>query len=153
MLEIYVDADSCPVKDEVYRVAYRYGLQVRVVANQSMQVPKEDAFQLVLVGDRFDEADDWIAEHTGEGDIVVTGDFLLAARCLEAGSRVVGPRGRVFEDATIGEALAAREAQQFMREMGIQEGGPPPFQERDRSRFLQRLDELVVAVRRSQGIS
>ncbi len=151
MFEIFVDADSCPVKDEIYRVAHRYALNVHVVANQSIQVPKQDAFRLVLVGNRFDEADDWIAEHTGAGDIVVTGDFLLAARCLERGSRVVGPRGRVFADATIGEALAAREAQTFLREMGIQDGGPPPFQERDRSRFLRRLDELVVAVRKEHG--
>jgi len=150
VLTLFVDADSCPVKDEVYRVAYRYALNVRVVANQSIQVPDGDAFQLVLVEDRFDAADDWIAEHAGAGDIVVTADILLAARCLELGSRVLGPRGRVFKDESIGEALAAREAQAYLREMGVQGGGPAPFQERDRSRFLQRLDELVQAVRRGR---
>ena len=148
MHEIYVDADSCPVKDEVYRVALRYGLVVHVVANQSLRVPDGDAFRLVLVGDRFDEADDWIAERAGPGDLVITADILLAARCLENGSRALGPRGRVFKDESIGEALAAREAAQTLREMGIEAGGPPPFQEKDRSRFLQRMDELVQALRR-----
>lgn len=150
MLEIFVDADSCPVKDEVYRVATRYGLVVYVVANESHRVPAGDRFRAVLVSDRFDAADDWIAEHAGQGDIVVTGDILLAARCLELGAKVLGPRGRVFQDTSIGEALAAREAQQTLREMGIDAGGPPPFAEKDRSRFLQRLDELVQAVRRGK---
>ncbi len=148
MLEVYVDADSCPVKDEIFRVGYRYALTVHVVANQSLVVPERDSFRLVLVGDRFDEADDWIAERAGEDDIVITADILLAARCLEQDARVLDPRGRVFKDATIGDALAAREAQTYMREMGLQSGGPAPFEERDRSRFLQRLDEIVQAVRR-----
>ncbi|MFT7464841.1 MAG: hypothetical protein ACI9EF_003201 [Pseudohongiellaceae bacterium] len=150
MAEFYIDADSCPVKDEIYRVAYRYGLVVHVVANQSHRVPDNEAFRTVLVSDLFDAADDWIAEHAGPGDIVITGDILLAARCLELGCKVVGPRGRVFKDTTIGDALAAREAQAYLREMGVQGGGPPPFQDRDRSRFLQRLDELVQAVQREQ---
>ena len=148
MLEVYVDADSCPVKDEIYRVAYRYALTVHVVSNQSHRVPDNDAFHTVLVSDLFDAADDWIAEHASTGDIVITADILLAARCLELGARVVGPRGRVFKDTSIGDALAAREAHAYLREMGVQGGGPPPFQERDRSRFLQRLDELVQAVQR-----
>lgn len=150
MLELFVDADACPVKDEVYRVAYRYALRVHVVANQSLSVPEPDNFRLVLVGDRFDEADDWIAEHAGADDIVITADILLAARCLEKGCRVLGPRGRVFKDETIGEAVAAREAQQYLREMGLNSGGPPPLEERDRSRFAQRLDQLVQDVRGSQ---
>jgi uncharacterized protein YaiI (UPF0178 family) len=150
MLELYVDADSCPVKDEIYRVAYRYGLTVHVVSNQSHAVPDGDAFRVVLVGDRFDEADDWIAERVGEGDVVITGDILLAARCLEQDAAVIGPRGRVFEETSIGEAKASREAQQTLREMGIQTGGPPPFAEKDRSRFAQRLDELVQQIRRKR---
>jgi uncharacterized protein YaiI (UPF0178 family) len=150
VLEIYVDADSCPVKDEVYRVARRHGLTVHVVANQSLRVPEGAAFRMVLVGDRFDEADDWIAERTEAGDIVVTDDILLAARCLARGSRALAPRGRVFKDETIGEALAAREAQATLREMGVAGGGPRPLQEKDRSRFLQRLEELVQAVRRER---
>lgn len=149
MLEIFVDADSCPVKDEIYRVAYRHALKVHVVANQSLGVPDGEAFRLVLVGDRFDEADDWIAEHVGTGDIVITSDILLAARCLERDARVLGPRGRVFKDESIGEALAAREAQAYLREMGIQAGGPKPLQERDRSQFLQKLEQIVQEVQRS----
>jgi uncharacterized protein YaiI (UPF0178 family) len=150
MLELYVDGDSCPVKDEIYRVATRYTLTVHVVANQSVYVPNADGFRLVLVGDRFDEADDWIAERAGEGDIVITADILLAARCLERACRVLGPRGREFKDASIGDALAAREAQAYMRAMGVQAGGPPPLQQRDRSLFAQRLDQIVQAVRRGR---
>ncbi len=151
MLEVYVDADSCPVKDEVYRVAYRYALTVHVVANQSVRVPDDDRFRLVLVGDRFDEADDWIAERVGEQDIVITADILLAARCLERGARVLGPRGRVYRDESIGEALAEREAQAFAREMGLASGGPPPMRDRDRSTFLQRLDAMVQEIRRGRS--
>ena len=150
MLEIFVDADSCPVKDEIYRVASRHGLKVHVVSNQSMFVPHDKAFRLVLVSDRFDAADDWIAENVHEGDIVVTADILLAARCLEDGARVLDVRGRPFEDANIGNALAARETQSFLREMGIQGGGPPPLRDRDRSRFAQKLDTLVVALKRGR---
>ncbi|MHC5211457.1 MAG: YaiI/YqxD family protein [Planctomycetota bacterium] len=150
MLEVYVDGDSCPVKDEIYRVASRYQLTVNVVANQSLSVPKGDAFRLVLVGDRFDEADDWIASRADEGDIVITADILLAARCLERGCRVLGPYGREFKDTSIGEALAAREAQEFMRAMGAQTGGPPPMQQKHRSLFLQRLDQIVQSLRRGR---
>jgi uncharacterized protein YaiI (UPF0178 family) len=146
--EVYVDADSCPVKDEIYRVATRYALKVYVVANQSLLVPDGGSVCFVLVGDGFDEADDWIASRVGTQDIVVTGDILLAARCLEQGARVLDPRGRVFKDESIGEALAARETQAYLREMGISSGGPPPLQDKHRSRFLQRLDEMVQAVRR-----
>lgn len=146
MLTIYVDADACPVKDEVYLVAARHGLSVSVVANQSLLVP--DFVDFVLVPDRFDAADDWIAERAGPGDVVVTGDILLAARCLEAGARALGPRGKPFEDATIGEAKAAREAEQFLRDMGVEGRGPKPFEPRDRSRFTQALETVVQAIRR-----
>jgi len=150
LLELFVDADSCPVKDEIYRVAYRYALTVHVVANQSHPLPDGERFRLVLVSDQFDAADDWIAEHAGLDDIVITGDILLAARCLELGARVLGSRGRIFKETSIGEALAAREAKAYLREMGIAGTGPPPFQDRDRSRFSQRLDQLVQDVRRAR---
>ncbi len=150
MLKIYIDADSCPVKDEVYRVAYRHTLRVYVVANQSLMVPEADAIELVLVGDRFDEADDWIAERVTAGDLVITGDILLAARCLEQGARVIGTRGRIFKDASIGDALAAREAAATLREMGIDVKGPAPFEPRDRSRFLQAFEELIQAIKRGR---
>lgn len=147
MVRIYVDADSCPVKDEVYLVAARGGLSVTVVANQSLHVP--DFVDFELVPDRFDAADDWIAERAGPGDVVVTGDILLAARCLEAGARAIGTRGKPFDEATIGDAKAAREAEQFFREMGLEGRGPAPFEPRDRSRFTQGLETLVQAIRRA----
>lgn len=150
MLEIYIDADSCPVKDEVYRVAWRQGIVVHVVANQHVEMPPDERFRFVLVGDRFDEADDWIAERAGTGDVVVTADIPLAARCLENGCQVIGPRGRVFDEEHIGEALAAREAAQFLREMGVG-GGPPPFSDKDRSRFAQKLDVIVAQLRKAHG--
>jgi len=150
MLKIFVDADACPVKDEVYRVAKRYGVPVVLVANQWMRVPLEDWIDLVVVkeaGD-LDDADHHIAEAAEAGDIVVTDDIILASRCLEKGSRALTPRGRIFTPESIGEALATRELMADLRESGAITGGPAPFEKRDRSSFLQRLDELVQAVRR-----
>lgn len=150
MLKIFVDADACPVKDEVYRVAKRYGVPVVLVANQWMRVPLEDWIELVVVkeaGD-LDDADHHIAEAAEAGDIVVTDDIILASRCLEKGSRALTPRGRIFTPESIGEALATRELMADLRESGAITGGPAPFEKRDRSSFLQRLDELVQAVRR-----
>jgi len=144
---IYIDADGSPVKAEAYRVAQRHGLKVVVVANAWLAVPKEPWLELVVVRDRLDAADDWIAEHAGAGDVVVTGDIPLASRCLKKGARVVGPSGRVFTEATIGEALAGREIQAHLRETGVPTGGPAPFGKAERSRFLQRLEELVRACR------
>ncbi|MCL4690920.1 MAG: YaiI/YqxD family protein [Candidatus Hydrogenedentes bacterium] len=145
---IFVDADGCPVKDEVYRVAKRYGLRVVLVANAWIRVPEEDGIELVVVDDGFDAADDWIVEHVRERDIVVTADIPLAARCLKQGAAALGPKGRVFTEASIGDALATREILSHMREHGTMTGGPAPFAKADRSRFLQRLDELVHANRR-----
>jgi uncharacterized protein YaiI (UPF0178 family) len=145
---LYVDADGCPVKTEIYRVAQRHGLKVVVVANAWLAVPKEPWLERVVVNDRLDAADDWIAGHAGAGDIVVSGDIPLASRCLKRGARVVGPTGRLFTEATIGEALAGREIQSHLREMGVQTGGPAPFGKAERSRFLQRLEELA---RESRG--
>ncbi len=147
-IEIHIDADACPVKDEVYRVAKRTGLKVFVVANQWMRTPNESWLELVKVDGGFDAADDWIAERASEDTIVITADIPLAARCLEKGARVLGPRGREFTEASIGDALATRDLLSDLRDMGEVSGGPPPFAKRDRSFFLQKLDQLIVAMQR-----
>jgi uncharacterized protein YaiI (UPF0178 family) len=149
---IYIDADSCPVKDEVYKVAKRYGLTVTLVAAQWMRVPTESWIHLEVVketGD-LDAADDWIEEQVGPDDIVVSEDIILASRCLEKGARALNPRGRVFTPESIGEALSTRELMADLREAGNITGGPAPFAKTDRSRFLQRLDEIVNAVQRGR---
>ena len=148
MLEIFIDADGCPVKQEVFRVAQRYQLQVTVVANTRIQIPKGDWVRLVVVEGQFDAADDWIVEQASADDIVVSGDILLAARCLEKDAQVLGHRGDTFTRDSIGEALAMRASLAHLRELGTITGGPAPFEKRDRSRFLQRLDETIQGVRR-----
>ena len=148
MLDIFVDADGCPVKEEVYSVAKRYGLKVVLASNSWMCTPLADWLELVVVEGQFDAADDWIVEHVTKNDIVVSSDIPLASRCLKKGARVVGPTGRVFTDDNIGEALASRQLLSHLRELGTMAGGPAPFKERDRSRFLQRLDETIQAARR-----
>lgn len=129
-------------------MAMRYGLIVTLVANSWMRVPDSDSIELVLVGDDLDAADDWIVEHVAEGDIVITEDIPLASRCLEKQARVLSSRGRVFREDSIGEALATRALMAHLRELGTMTGGPAPLQKRDRSRFLQRLDETIQALRR-----
>lgn len=148
MTVLYIDADGCPVKEEVYRVAKRYRLSVKVVANQALRVPSEALVQAVKVDGSFDAADDWIAEHAGPGDIVVTADVPLASRCVKAGARVLGHKGREFTEDAIGDVVATRDLMDHLRQMGIETGGPAPFDKRDRSAFLQKLDELVHAQRR-----
>ncbi|HTY62564.1 MAG TPA: YaiI/YqxD family protein [Acidobacteriota bacterium] len=148
MLEIFIDADACPVKQEVYRVAQRYGLHVTVVANSRIRIPHEDWSELVVVEGGFDAADDWIVEHVVPNDIVISGDIPLAARCLEKGSQVIGPRGDAFTRDSIGDALASRALLAHLRELGTITGGPAPFENRDRSRFLQRLDETIQLIQR-----
>ena len=150
MLDIFVDADGCPVKNEVFRVAARCALKVYVAANSWMRVPESRSIKLVLVGDGFDAADDWIVEHLAENDIVITDDILLASRCLKKGARVLGTRGRLFKEESIGEAIANREIMSHLRELGTLRGGPVPFTKKDRSRFLQSLDTLIKAVRRGK---
>ncbi len=145
MIKIYVDADGCPVKNEVYRVALRYRLKVYVVSNSKIRIPEDELFDMVLVKEGFDAADDWIVEHVNENDIGVSSDIPLAARCLEKGARMLDPKGRVFTDDSIGGALANRELMAHLRELGEITGGPAPFQKRDRSRFLERLDSVVQA--------
>ena len=145
---IYVDADACPVKDETYRVAARYGLHVYVVANSFLNVPREPWIERVVVDDAMDAADDWIAERAGPGSIVVTADVPLASRCVKAGATVIGPNGKPFSDASIGMALATRNLMQDLREAGAITGGPRPFSARDRSEFLGALDRAVNRIRR-----
>ncbi len=147
MSEILVDADSCQVKEEVYRVAKRYGLRVILVANSQMHIPSEGWLKLVVVSDQFDAADDWIVEYITKNDIVISGDIPLASRCLKKGARVLGPNGRVFTDDSIGDALATRDLMSHLRDIGIMTGGPAPFEKRDRSQFLQSLDGIIQTIR------
>jgi len=148
LLDIFVDADGCPVKQEVYGVAKRYGLKVTLVSNSWMRTPHADWLELVVVEGQFDAADDWIVEHVSEDDIVISGDIPLASRCLKKGALVLGPKGRMFTEDNIGEALASRELLSHLRDLGTITGGPAAFENRDRSRFLQRFDETIQAVRR-----
>ena len=148
MLTIYVDADACPVKEEVYRVARRYGLRVAVVANAPLRVPATPLVELV-VRPGFGAADDWIAQEAGQGDIVVTADIPLAARCLEKEARVLDPKGRRFTENDIGSALALRDLREELRQSGALTGGPSPMTPKDRSRFLSKLDEVANAVKRA----
>jgi uncharacterized protein YaiI (UPF0178 family) len=148
MLTIYIDADACPVKQEVYRVARRYSMRVEVVANAPLQIPADPLLKLV-VQPSFGAADDWIAERAGSGDIVITADIPLAARCLAKEARVLDPKGEEFTDNDIGAALAMRELMDELRQTGAMTGGPAARTPKDRSRFLAKLDELVNVVRRA----
>ena len=148
-LTVYVDADACPVKAEVYRVAERYGLKVYLVANDIISVPRDQPnVELVVVSDRFDAADDWIAERAGPGAIVVTNDVPLASRCVKAGAYALAPNGRVFSPDSVGMSLAVRNLMQDLRASGEVTGGPPPFSKKDRSAFLSALDLAVTRLRR-----
>ena len=147
-MSIYVDADACPVKDEIYRVARRHAIKVFVVSNSPLRVPQEEIFEFVSVSGGFDVADDWIAERARTGDIVITADIPLAGRCLPQGARVLGPTGLEFTEEAIGDALATRALLDMLRQSGDFRGGPSRFARSDRSRFLSRLDELIHAARR-----
>lgn len=147
---VFVDADACPVKDEVYRVTGRHGLRVVVVSNSWMRTPLEARIDLVVVDDGLDAADDWIAERVRKHDVVVTADLPLAARCLEKGALVLRPAGTELHEDMIGDALATREILSQMRDVGIATGGPPPFGKRDRSRFLQALEEMLRRAERAR---
>ncbi len=148
-ISIYIDADACPVKAEVYRVAERYGLKVFVVSNSYINVPRHPRVERVVVGDGFDAADDWIAERVGPGDIVVTADIPLADRSLKKGAAAIGSTGVAFTAASIGMAMANRELMSHLRAMGEVTGGPRPMAARDRSRFLSTLDETIQKLRRT----
>ena len=147
---IFVDADACPVKEEVYKVAQRYGIRVTLVSNAWLRVPSEEWLELVIVDGELDAADSWIIEQVANRDIVVTADIPLASECLKKGARVLGPRGRPFTEDSIGAALATRELMSHLRDMGEMTGGPPPFQKRDRSQFLQALDEMIQGIRQGK---
>lgn len=148
-MHIYIDGDACPVKQETYHVAERYGLSVSVVANSWMRIPEKTWIKLFVVNDnKLDAADDWIAEKAEENDIVITGDIPLASRCLRKGALVLGTTGKEFTDSDIGSALATRDLLAELREARVIVGGPAQFQKKDRSRFLQNLDQMIRRVRR-----
>jgi uncharacterized protein YaiI (UPF0178 family) len=149
-MHIFVDADACPVKDEIYRVAQRYGLAVTLVANSWMRVPHKTFIHLEVVPGGFDAADDWIAEQAEQDDIVITADIPLANRCIVKGARVLGPSGKPFTEDNIGSALATRNLLSELRDLGEIGGGPPPFSQRDRSLFLQQLDQMINALLKKQ---
>ena len=149
-ITIFIDADACPVKNETYRVAERYGLHVYVVANSFLNVPREPWIERVVVSDGFDAADDWIAERAGPHAIVITADVPLASRCVKAGASALSPTGKAFTDSSVGMALATRNLMQELREAGAVTGGPPPFSAKDRSAFLGALDRAVMRLRRAK---
>jgi uncharacterized protein len=148
LLHIFVDADACPVKPEIYRVATRYNLDVTLVANSWMRIPNEQWLKLEIVEDGPDVADDWIVDHVQPDDIVITADIPLASRCIKNGAHVIGSTGKPFTENNIGQALATRDLLSELRDAGQITGGPPPLKKQDRSRFLQQLDEMIQAIRR-----
>ena len=148
-IEIYIDADACPVKDEVYKVAARHGLKTTVVANSFIFTPRDPLIERVTVAEGPDAADNWIADRVARGSIVVTADVPLAARCLKAGADVIAPYGKPFTQSSIGMALASRNLMQDLRETGAVTGGPRPFAKSDRSAFLSALDLAVMRLKRA----
>jgi len=148
MLQILIDADACPVKDETYRVAARYKVPVVVVSNSAMRIPRDPLISRKIVSDAFDAADDWIVEHAATGTVVITADILLADRCLKLGALVIANNGKPFTPSSIGAAIATRAIMADLRAGGDVVGGPPPFSAADRSRFLSSLDEAVSRLKR-----
>lgn len=146
---ILVDADACPVKEEIYKVAFRRGTPVTLVSNSYLRIPDHPLIDRAVVSDGFDAADDHIAERADAGTIVVTADILLADRCLKSGAVVIGPNGKPFTDNSIGLAVATRAVMADLRAGGDQVGGPAPFSKADRSRFLSALDEALVRLERA----
>jgi uncharacterized protein len=148
---IYVDADACPVKDEIYRVALRHGLPVSVVAGNFIRVPQDPLIERVAAGSGMDAADDWIAERAGPGDIVITADIPLASRCVKAGAEVIAPNGKPFTEQSIGMTLAVRNLMTDLRSSGEVTGGPKSFAPRDRSAFLSALDQAIRRIQRRRA--
>ena len=148
LIRILIDADACPVKDEVYKVAWPRGVPVKVVSNSFMRVPDHPLIERVLVSDAFDAADDWIADQADAKTVVITGDILLADRCLKKGATVIGHNGKPFTSASIGGAIATRAIMADLRSGAGVTGGPAPFAKADRSRFLQALDEALAGLGR-----
>lgn len=151
MVQIYVDADACPVKDEILKVARRHGLHVHMVSNAWMRLDEGPLVHRVIVSESFDAADDWIAETAGPFDIVITSDIPLASRCLEAKAHVLNPKGSAFTPQSIGAALAMRDLNAHLRDIGEITGGARPFAKRDRSNFLSALENLVRRARREKA--
>jgi uncharacterized protein len=150
-LTIYIDADACPVKDETYKVAIRYGLRTFVISNSYMQIPTSPLIARAVVAAGADAADDWIVEHVAAGDVVVTSDIPLAARVLAKEAHAIAPYGRAFTEESIGLALAQRALMEHIRSTGETTGGPPPFSPKDRSRFLQALDQAIAREKRKRS--
>ncbi len=148
-IALYVDADACPVKDEIYRVAGRHGIETHVVSNTPIAIPRSPSIHRVVVPSGPDVADDYIAERVSKGDVVVTADIPLASRCVKAGADVISPTGRAFTEATIGDALATRNLMDSLRSAGQVTSGPRPFSPRDRSAFLSALDLAIVRLKRA----
>jgi len=143
-VRIFVDADACPVKEEIYKVAWRRAVPVKVVSNAYLRVPDHPLIERVVVSDKFDAADDWIAGEADTRTVVITGDILLAGRCLKAGATVIGQNGKPFTSASIGGAIATRAIMEDLRAGVGMTGGPSPFVKTDRSRFLQALDDALA---------
>ena len=152
MTKIYIDADGCPVKNEVYRVAERYKLPVVLVANKRLNLPPHPELEMVVVNGAFDAADDWIVENSRANDIVVTADILLAHRCVKKSVRALGPKGVEFTLDNIGSAVATRELLQDLRESGEMHGGPAPMDKKARSRFLAKLDDIIQSLKRGGAL-
>jgi uncharacterized protein len=148
---IYVDADACPVKDEIYRVAARHGLPVSVVAGNFIRVPQDPLIERIAAGSGMDAADDWIAERVAKGDIVITSDIPLASRCVKAGAEVIAPNGKPFTEQSIGMTLAVRNLMTDLRSSGEVTGGPRSFAPRDRSAFLSTLDQTIRRIQRERA--
>lgn len=151
MIQILIDADACPVKDETYRVAARYKVPVVVVSNSPIRTPRDPLISRKIVSDAFDAADDWIAEHAAKGTVVITADILLADRCLKLDAVVISPNGKPFTASSIGGAIAVRAIMADLRAGGDVVGGPAPFSAADRSRFLSSLDEAISRLKRQLG--
>ncbi len=150
MIRLLVDADACPVKEEIYKVAFRHAVPVSIVSNSPIRVPAHDLIERVVVGSGFDAADDWIAERADGRSVCITADILLADRCLKAGAVVIAPNGKPFTLSSIGAAVATRAIMADLRAGAVGDpiGGPPPFGKADRSRFLSALDETLVRLGR-----
>ncbi|MBL4645123.1 MAG: YaiI/YqxD family protein [Rhizobiales bacterium] len=147
-LHIYIDADACPVKDEVYKVAFRYGIPVSVVSNSFIRIPAEQLIKRVIVSAGADVADDYIAELVDQWSVVITADILLASRCIKSDAAVIAPNGKPFTEQSIGNAVATRNLMDSLRSTGEITGGPAPFGPKDRSRFLSALDQVLVRLKK-----
>ncbi len=152
MAKIYIDADGCPVKEETFKVADRYNLKVILVANKRLNLPSNPLLEMVVVAGNFDAADDWIVEKIQPNDIVITADILLADRCLKKSARVLGSKGEEFTEDNIGDAVASRELMQNLRHMGEVRGGPSPMDQKARSKFLGKLDQIIQSIKRTGAL-